>query len=382
MMQGSDSQHLPRTRQAAESRLQVTGLYPIRGRGAAYNPPNRFEPIDIVPDGDTLDDDLAEGELPLPRTQFLRDTTRSILARNDSPDVGFEVSVNPYRGCEHGCIYCYARPFHEYLGFSAGVDFETRILVKQDAPHLLRQELMKKTYEPVTIAMSGVTDCYQPVERRLRLTRQCLEVLADFRNPVSIITKNHLVTRDIDVLQDLAVHDAAAVNLSITTLKPEVQRIMEPRTSIPARRLAAVEQLAAAGIPVGVMVAPIVPGITDEEMGSILQAARDAGARWAGYIVLRLPHAVAPLFEDWLTHHFPDRKEKVLNRVREMRGGRLYDAKFGQRMRGSGEFADQIAALFRAAKRKAGYGAENKWALSTAAFRRPVDRGGQMRLFE
>lgn len=360
----------------------MTGLYPIRGRGAAYNPPNRFEPIDMVPDGDTLDDDLAEGDLPLPRTQFLRDTTRSILARNDSPDVGFEVSVNPYRGCEHGCIYCYARPFHEYLGFSAGVDFETRILVKQDAPHLLRQELMKKTYQPVTIAMSGVTDCYQPVERRLRLTRQCLEVLADFHNPVSIVTKNHLVTRDIDVLQDLAAHDAAAVNLSITTLKPEVQRIMEPRTSTPARRLAAVEQLAAAGIPVGVMVAPIVPGITDEEMGSILQAARDAGARWAGYIVLRLPLAVAPLFEDWLTHHFPDRKEKVLNRVREMRGGRLYDAKFGQRMRGSGEFADQIAALFRAAKRKAGYGVENKWALSTAAFRRPFDRGGQMRLFE
>jgi DNA repair photolyase len=363
-------------------RLQLAGLYPIRGRGAAYNPPNRFEPIDFDPDGDTLDADLAEDELPLPRTQFLRDTTRTILARNDSPDVGFEVSVNPYRGCEHGCIYCYARPFHEYLGFSAGVDFETRILVKEDAPQLLRQELMRKSYEPVTIAMSGVTDCYQPVERRLRLTRQCLEVLAEFRNPVSIITKNYLVTRDIDVLQELAVHDAAAVNLSITTLKPEVQRVMEPRTSTPARRLAAVEQLAAAGIPVGIMVAPVVPGITDEEIGNILQAARDAGARWSGYIMLRLPHAVAPLFDDWLTHHFPDRKDKVLNRVRAMRGGRMYDSKFGERMRGSGEFADQVGALFRAARRKAGYGSESKWSLSTAAFRRPFDRGGQMRLFE
>jgi DNA repair photolyase len=380
LVQGSVLNIGCRTGGTQQGRLQVTGLYPIRGRGAAYNPPNRFEPMEIVPDGDTLDADIAADELPQPRTQFLRDTTRSILARNDSPDVGFSVSVNPYRGCEHGCIYCYARPFHEYLGFSAGVDFETRILVKADAPALLRRELMKRSYQPETIALSGVTDCYQPVERKLRLTRQCLEVLAEFRNPVAIITKNHLVTRDIDVLQELALHDAAAVNVSITTLNEKVQRVMEPRTSVPARRLAAVAKLAAAGIPVGVMVAPIVPGITDEEVGGILRAARDAGARWAGYIVLRLPHAVAPLFEDWLTHHFPERKDKVLNRVRAMRGGRMYDAKFGERMRGSGEFADQIGALFRAAKRQAGYD-DGRFALSTAAFRRPNPHG-QLALFE
>jgi DNA repair photolyase len=362
--------------------VQVTGLYTIRGRGATFNPPNRFEPVEIVPDGETLDSDLAEEELPLPRTQFLRDTTRTILARNDSPDIGFSVSINPYRGCEHGCIYCYARPFHEYIGFSAGVDFETKILVKQDAPQLLRSELMKKSYVPETIVISGVTDCYQPIERKLRITRGCLEVLAEFRNPVGIITKNHLVTRDIDVLSDLARHNAVSVNLSITTLDDSLQRIMEPRTSIPRRRLMAVEKLAAAGIPVGIMVAPVIPAITDAEMGDILKAARDAGARWAGYVMLRLPHAVAPLFEDWLTHHFPDRKGKVLNRVRSMRGGKLYDSTWGERGRGTGEMADQIGALFRAARKKAGYEEDfNRYALSTASFRKP-QRHGQLGLFE
>ncbi|MEX1181858.1 MAG: PA0069 family radical SAM protein [Gemmatimonadota bacterium] len=358
----------------------MAGLYPIRGRGAAFNPPNRFEPVELIPDGDQVDADIAADELPLPRTQFLRDTTRTILARNDSPDVGFNVSINPYRGCEHGCIYCFARPFHEYLGFSAGVDFETKIMVKQDAPALLREELQKKSYEPQTIFFSGVTDCYQPAERRFRLTRGCLEVLAEFRNPVGILTKNHLVTRDIDVLKELAAHSAIEVNISITTLDNELQRIMEPRTSIPARRLDAVAKLAAAGIPVGIMVAPIVPAITDEEMGDILKAAREAGAGWAGYVVLRLPHAVAPLFSDWLTHHYPDRKEKVLNRVRAMRGGRLYDSTWGERGRGTGEYADQIGALFRAARKKAGY-PERSSRLSVSAFRRP-HRHGQLALFE
>jgi DNA repair photolyase len=354
----------------------MSGLVPIRGRGAAYNPPNRFEPVEFIPDGDALDADLAEDELPLPRTQFLKDTTKSILARNDSPDIGFNVSINPYRGCEHGCIYCYARPFHEYLGMSAGVDFETKILVKQDAPELLRRELQKKSYEPEVIAISGVTDPYQPAERRFRITRHCLEVLAEFRNPASIITKNHLVTRDLDVLVEMASWNGMAVNLSITTLNPELQRVMEPRTSTPQRRLLAVEKLANAGVPVGIMVAPIVPGITDEEMGDILKAARDAGAQWAGWVMLRLPHAVAPLFEDWLTHHYPDRKDKVLNRVRGMRGGRLYDAKWGERGRGTGEFADQIGALFRAARRKAGYDdVERRPPLSTTAFRRPHPHG-------
>jgi DNA repair photolyase len=360
----------------------VTGLYSIRGRGAAFNPPNRFEPVEIVPDGDTLDADIALDELPLPRTQFLSDTTRTILAHNDSPDVGFGTSINPYRGCEHGCIYCFARPFHEYLGFSAGVDFETKIMVKQDAPELLRHELMKKSYRPEVIVVSGVTDCYQPIERKLQLTRRCLQVLAEFRNPVGIITKNHLVTRDIDVLTELASFRGISVNLSITTLDEKLQRVMEPRTSIPKRRLQAVEKLAKAGIPVGVMVAPIIPAITDEEVGDILKASRDAGAMWAGYVMLRLPHAVAPLFEDWLTHHFPDRKEKVLNRVRSMRGGKLYDSTWGERGRGTGEMADQIGALFRAAKQKAGFVDEpNRYDLSVASFRRP-HRHGQLGLFE
>jgi DNA repair photolyase len=349
----------------------MSGLVPIRGRGAAYNPPNRFEPVEFVPDGDTLDADLAEDELPLPRTQFLRDTTKALLSRNNSPDVGFDVSINPYRGCEHGCIYCYARPFHEYLGMSAGVDFETKIFVKEDAPELLRSELQKKSYTPEVIAISGVTDPYQPVERRLRITRRCLQVLAEFRNPATIFTKNHLVTRDVDVLAEMASFDGIAVNLSVTTLKPELQRVMEPRTSTPKRRLLAIEKLASAGVPVGIMVAPIVPGITDEEMGDILKAARDAGAQWAGWVMLRLPHAVAPLFEDWLTHHFPERKEKVLNRVRGMRGGKMYDSKWGERARGSGEFADQANALFRALRKKAGYEQDRRYNLSTAAFRRP-----------
>jgi DNA repair photolyase len=365
----------------ANVQVQVTGLYPIRGRGAAYNPPNRFEPLEIIPDGDTLDADLAGEELPSPRTQFLRDSTRSIIARNESPDVGFNASINPYRGCEHGCIYCFARPFHEYLGFSAGVDFETKILVKEDAPELLRAELMKKSWIPEPLAISGVTDPYQPVERKLGITRRCLEVLAELRNPCGIITKNHLVTRDIDIFTELAAHRAIAVNLSITTLDEKLQRVMEPRTSVPKRRLLAVEKLARAGIPVGIMVAPIVPGITDEEMGDILQAARDAGAQWAGYVLLRLPHAVAPLFEDWLAHHFPDRKEKVLGRLRGMRNGKLYDSKWGERGRGTGLMADQIGALFRAARRKAGYEeGTDKWALSTASFLRPEPHG-QISLF-
>jgi DNA repair photolyase len=360
--------------------VQVTGLYAIRGRGAAYNPPNRFEPLEFVQDGDTLDADLADEAVPLPRTQFLRDTTKSIIASNDSPDVGFDRSINPYRGCEHGCIYCYARPFHEYLGFSAGVDFETKILVKTDAPELLRRELMKRSWVPQTIALSGVTDPYQPVERKLRLSRRCLEVLAEFRNPVTIITKNHLVTRDVDVLSELAGHHAVAVNLSITTLDEKLQRIMEPRTSIPQRRLDAVAKLAAAGIPVGIMVAPIIPGLTDDESPAILKAAREAGATWAGYVMLRLPHAVAPLFEDWLTHHQPGRKEKVLNRIREMRGGRLYDSAYGDRGRGTGTFAEQVGALFRVARRKAGFEEQGRPELSAAAFRREGKGNGQLGL--
>ncbi|MFL6260335.1 MAG: PA0069 family radical SAM protein [Thermoanaerobaculia bacterium] len=335
----------------------------LKGRGAIGNPKNRFETLEVERDEEVPGPERVE-------TELLRDTSKSVIAYNDSPDVGFNASVNPYRGCEHGCVYCYARPFHEYLGFSAGLDFESRILVKPDAPELLRKELSSPKWKPQTLAMSGVTDCYQPAERRLEITRRCLEVLADFRNPVGVITKNELVTRDIDVLQRLNEHQAAAVMVSITTLDPEVARRMEPRASHPRDRLKAVERLAAAGIPVGVMVAPVVPAITDHEMAKILEAAAAAGARTAGYVVMRLPGAVAGLFEAWLGEHFPDRKEKVLNRVRELRGGQLYDPRFGNRMRGEGLFADQIRATFQTFKRR--YGLDQPFPeLSTAAFRVP-----------
>src|SRR5438067_972760 len=231
----------------------------IKGRGASWNPQNRFERIEYVHDEDAHDDDEPS---PLPRTIFLRDPTRTILAHNDSPDVGFDTSINPYRGCEHGCIYCFARPSHEYLGFSAGLEFETKILVKEDAPELLREELMSKKYTPRLIAISGVTDPYQPIERKLEITRRCLQVLAEFRNPVGIVTKNHLVTRDIDHLGELAKFSAAAVYVSITTLDPALANIMEPRASTPELRLAAIEALSRAGIRTGVMVAPVVPAIT------------------------------------------------------------------------------------------------------------------------
>lgn len=275
---------------------------------------------------------------------------------------------------------CYARPFHEYLGYSAGLDFETKILVKEDAPELLRRELSSSRWAPQMIAISGVTDPYQPAERKLRITRGCLEVLAEFRNPVGIITKNHLVTRDIDILRELASYDAASVMLSVTTLDNSLQHVMEPRTSIPARRLAAIEALATAGIPVGVMAAPVIPGLTDHELPRILTAAAEAGATRAGYVLLRLPHAVAPLFETWLGQHFPERKEKVLNRVREIRGGKLYDPRFRTRQRGEGVFADQVAQVFAVTCRRLGLNLERR-DLSTAAFRRPPTPGAQLGLF-
>jgi DNA repair photolyase len=337
----------------------------VRGRGAAVNPPNRFERIELEPDADWNPADTDS-----PRTQFFRDHSASIIAHNDSPDIGFRSSVNPYRGCEHGCIYCYARPTHEYLGFSAGLDFESKIMVKEDAPELLRRELSSPRWEPQIIVMSGVTDCYQPVERKLKLTRRCLEVLLDFRNPVGIITKNALITRDLDVLAALAKHQCVSACLSVTTLDDSVRRVMEPRTSPPQARLEAIRKLAAAGIPTSVNVAPIIPGLTDHEMPAILKAAREAGATAAGFTVVRLPHANASLFEQWLTAHFPDRKEKVLNRIKAMRGGKLYHSQWGSRMRGEGIFADQIEQMFEVARRKAGF-TERFQDLSTAAFRRP-----------
>lgn len=343
-------------------------------RGAASNPANRFEPIHLERDADWNPEEDV-----LPTTKFFHDRTQTILNRNDSPDIGFTYSLNPYRGCEHGCIYCYARPFHEYLGFSAGLDFETRIMVKTNAPQLLREELSSPKWQPQTIAMSGVTDCYQPVERKLKLTRGCLEVLAEFRQPVGIVTKNQLITRDVDLLVELARHRAVVVCVSVTTLDVDLRKVMEPRTAPPAARLATIRKLADAGVPVGVMVAPVIPGLTDHEIPNLVAAATDAGAKFAGHTVLRLPYAVAPLFEQWLERHFPDRKEKVLHRLRALRGGKLYDARFDQRMTGEGVFAEQIEQMFNVACRRAGI-ADNHVQLSTAAFRRP--RGRQLNLFE
>jgi DNA repair photolyase len=338
---------------------------PIPARGALQNPPNRFEQIRFEADAD-FDPD----ESPLPRTRFYKDLTTTLITHNDSPDVGFEASINVYRGCEHGCIYCYARPTHEYLGFSSGLDFETKIMVKENAPDLLRAELYSPKWRPKVVAMSGVTDCYQPIERRLQLTRRCLEVFAEFQNPVAIVTKNNLVTRDIDLLARLAANHATAVFISLTTLDTDLRKVMEPRTSPPVARLAAIRSLSSAGIPTGVLMAPVIPGLTDHEIPSLVAAAVEAGAKFAGYVALRLPYSVSPLFEQWLGNHFPDRKDKVLNRIRAMRGGKLNQSDFGERMRGNGIFAEQIEKLFEVARRKAGIEG-NSPNLSTAAFKRP-----------
>src|SRR5213595_2728098 len=342
---------------------------PIRGRGASWSPANRFERLHVdLTDMDVVDDDPDAEERPRRATQYFRDATKSIITRNTSPDVGFETSLNPYRGCEHGCIYCYARPTHEYLGFSAGLDFESKIIVKPNAPELLRAELESPRWQPQTLVLSGVTDPYQPVERKLQITRGCLDILAKFKNPVAIITKNHLVTRDIDLLQELAKHNAVAVNVSVTSLDPTLQRVLEPRTTSPQGRLCAIEQLRAAKIPVGVMVAPIIPGLTDHEIPKILDACAKAGAQFAGYTIVRLPWAIAPLFEHWLEEHFPDRKDKILGRIREIRGGtgRLNDPAWGSRIVGQGFFAEQIRNLFGISCQRHGMG--DRPELSTAAF--------------
>ncbi|MCX7868180.1 MAG: PA0069 family radical SAM protein [Limisphaera sp.] len=341
-----------------------------RGRGTAFNPPNRFEPWHYEPDPD-----LPAEDQPLPRTRFLQAASVRVLSFNDSPDLGFSVSLNPYRGCEHGCAYCYARPTHEYLGFSSGLDFESIILVKLDAPERLREELSSPRWEPQPIALSGVTDCYQPIERRLQLTRRCLAVLAEFRNPVCVVTKNHLVTRDADLLVELARHGAATVCLSITTLDAELARRLEPRASLPGHRLEAICTLAATGVPVGVLVAPVIPGLTDHEMFRILEAAARAGARFACYSVLRLPHAVEQLFLDWLDRTVPLRKEKILNRLRQIREGRLTDGRFGTRLTGTGPEAERLARMFDVACRRAGLTAPFP-ELSAAAFRVPSPPGG------
>ncbi len=353
---------------------EPAALRPARkGRGARANPTGRFEKARIVPDLDFHADRLAEdfeALEPGPRTEAIPDPSRSAITFNRSPDIPFDASFNPYRGCEHGCAYCYARPTHEYLGYSAGLDFETKILVKEHAPELLRRELSARRWKPQVVVLSGVTDAYQPLERRLQLTRRCIEVFEEFRNPITIITKSALVVRDLDLFRRLAEHQAISVALSVTTLDADLQRVLEPRASSSLERLRAIEKLSAAGIPTGVMVAPILPGLTDMETPAILEAAASAGAGWAAYIVLRLPHGLRDLFDDWLLTHRPLRRKKVLSRLESIRGGRLNDPRFGSRMRGEGPFAEQIADVFRLWARKRGLDGPAP-TLSTASFRRP-----------
>lgn len=316
----------------------------LKGRGTAHNPNNRFEKIELH-EGEYAHE-VYDSDPSKPRTVFLIDPSRTIVTKNDSPDVGMEHTINPYRGCEHGCIYCFARPTHEYLDMSAGLDFETKILVKKNAPELLREKLNSKSWRGEVISLSGITDCYQPIERKFKLTRGILEVLKEFKNPVSIITKNALVTRDIDLLQPMAEINASAVFISVTTLDPKLAEKMEPRTSHPESRLRAIEKLRNAGIPVGTMIAPVIPGLTDHEMPAILKAVSSAGAEYAGYVTLRLPYVLDELFIKWLDDHFPEKKDKILNRIREIRGGKLNDGNFGTRMRGQGIYADQIKTMF------------------------------------
>ena len=344
----------------------------LPGRGAPFNPPNRFERLHVDPDPD-----CPPEERPHPKTQFFYDATQSLLTKNDSPDVGFAYGLNSYRGCEHGCAYCFARPYHEYLGWSSGLDFESKILVKLRSPELLRHELSHPRWKPQPIAMSGATDCYQPAERQFRLTRGCLEVCAELRHPIFIITKNALVTRDLDVLAELARFNCVAVHVSVTTLDAELGGKMEPRASRPAARLRAIRELSAAGIPVGVMVAPIIPGLTDHEMPSILEAAAEAGARRAGHVLLRLPFAVKDVFLRWLDDHAPSKKERVIDRIKTLHGGKLYDSQWGKRMQGEGIFAQQMHDLFEVASRRAGLN-QDEVQLSTEHFRRP---GEQLTLF-
>ncbi len=344
------------------------------GRATPLNTPNRFERNSYVP----LSIDLPPDDIhPAVRTSFFHDSSRTILAKNDSPDVPFTYSINPYRGCEHGCIYCYARPSHEYLGFSAGLDFETKIMVKLDAPGLLERTFRTKTWKPQVVAFSGNTDCYQPVERILRLSRQCLEVSLRYRNPASIVTKNALVLRDLDLLREMARFNIVHVMVSITSLDPDLIRIMEPRASAPERRLETIEELARAGIPVGVNAAPLIPGLTDEELPSILKAAAERGAPHAGYILVRLPGAVRTLFLDWLRRNLPERRQKILNRIRDTRSGKLTDSRFETRISGEGEIARTIQSLFDLHVSRLHL--ESSWqTLTTDAFRRPGESQGDL----
>lgn len=348
-----------------------------RGRAATRNPAPRFAATWFDPAAEEADREAERGV----STRVIEDTSQSILSRNESVDIPFRYGLNPYRGCEHGCAYCYARPTHEYFGFSAGLDFETKIVVKREAPRLLGEALSRDQWAPQVIALSGVTDPYQPLEQKLEITRGCLGVLAHFRNPVAIITKNAGILRDLDLLKEMATWNGVRVAISITTLDPVLARRMEPRTASPRQRLEVVRALREAGIPVTVMQAPVIPGLTDTEMPELIRAAAEAGAQTVRYILLRLPGAVEGIFLDWLQTHYPGKRRRVEERLRSMRDGRLNDSRPGERMKGQGIWAENLRQLHRLGLRRAGLVAEPDLPpLNTNAFRRPG--GTQLDLFQ
>ncbi len=354
----------------------------IVGRGTSLAPPNRFEQLRAEADREQLDagDDLLASERRVP-TVFLPDNAATIIRENDSPDVPFRYSMNPYRGCEHGCAYCYARPTHETLGMNAGLDFETKILVKHGAPALLRKELNRRHWQCEPITISGVTDCYQPAEREYRLTRSLLEVLLEARQPATIITKNALILRDLDLLVPMAERNLVGVAISTTTLDAELARVLEPRTATPAARFRAIRELAAAKVPVRAMLAPVIPGLTDQEIPALLAAAKEAGAGGAGFVMLRLPHAVAPIFLAWLAEHRPLSAQRVEGLIRAVRGGKLYQPQWGRRMSGDGAYAQGIAHSFAVFVKKLRL--DQPWPeLDCSQFRPPELCRGQQRLFD
>ena len=352
---------------------------PDRSRGAQSNRTGRFEALAV----EAVDDGwgIADEELPPVATTVQPEPAHTVITKNNSPDIPFDLSINPYRGCEHGCSYCYARPSHQYLNLSAGLDFETRLFFKKDAAAHLREELNRKAYKPSAINLGANTDPYQPLERKLAVTRSILEVLAECHHPVTIVTKGALVVRDIDVLSKLAAEQLVKVFVSVTTLDDELKRRMEPRAASPKARLAAIGKLAAAGIPVGVMYAPVVPAINDHELEAVLDAAASAGAKTAGYVLLRLPGEVRDLFFEWLDLHFPDRVQRVRSRIRELRGGRDNDSRFGHRMRGQGPWADLLRKRFEASCRRNGLASGRASPLDAGKFRPPNRSPGQMELW-
>jgi len=358
-----------------------------KGRGAVTNRSGRFEGETRIAIDDGWNDCRQEGaeenDLPPLRTTVMPDSSREIIARNQSPDVSFDRSINPYRGCEHGCIYCFARPTHAYLGFSAGLDFETRLVVKYDAAALLQKALSKPSYKPAPIALGANTDPYQPLERRLEITRQVLEVLWRCRHPVTIVTKSDLVMRDLDILAPMAEKRLVHVMISVTTLDRKLARTMEPRAPTPKRRLAAMKALNEAGVPTGILAAPMIPALNDSELEALLEAAAEAGARAAGYVLLRLPLEIRDLFVEWLEQHFPDRKERVMKLVRETRGGRDYESGYGLRQRGRGVYADALAKRFQIASKRLGLNGNEdhgNWDFDCSLFQRPPPDSRQMSL--